>query len=235
MKISKLITSARVGEVSGCATNLRNSFLEEQEALNDELLDGIMQRANEANQQLIIAIEKDRVLSGMEAADEARDAAMSALVGFVKGQSYLTHADWHKAALAVHAVIGKYSTGINQLSYAEQTAKINSLLEELASSKYSVLVDQILYLSAMISDLRSAQTTFEAAYAAYMEALKKNREIPNATAVKPQLLSIINNDLVVYLRATGKFYGQTHGSFGTKAGQIIDKINSNIRSRRVAV
>lgn len=84
----------------------------------------------------------------------------------------------------------------------------------------------------MVTELRSAQTAFEAAKVVYEEEKAKEGTGSNASGVKKEVLAIINDKLVVYLRAMVQVDEAKYGDFTRTVAGIIDDNNVIVKKRR---
>lgn len=231
MKISKLFTNARIGELADTATALINTY-GTSGITEDATLQMIIDELKASNQALVFAVEKDQAISKLEEYDEARDTAVQDLYHYMQGCSRVGTELTKKAAENIFRLIQKYGVGIVKLSYAEESTQINSLLGDLSAPELESEINMVVFLGGLIDKLKSTQAQFESYYESYLGELAKNKEQRSASSIKPETLSIINNRLVKYLRSQAEFNATTYGELAQKVSIAIDRTNQNIRERR---
>ena len=84
----------------------------------------------------------------------------------------------------------------------------------------------------MITALQSAQAEFEAARIACEAEKAKESTEQNATTVKKAVVRIINERIVVYLRAMEIVDETAYGAFARTIAQIIADNNEVVKKRR---
>ncbi|MCG8513597.1 MAG: DUF6261 family protein [Halanaerobiales bacterium] len=229
MEILKLNAKVRLGELSGTITNVTEAHNEKSEISNDSTLSMLINELINTNNKFTAAYNQDKVLSELENFDEQRDAAMRSVYHYVQGCTHLPQGNTATAAHKVFTLLTKYGIGIVSQSYNQQTGEINSLLNDLSMPDNAEAVATIPSLSDMVASLHEAQRNFEQAYAQFLARSSDNKL--NASDIKPQLLNILNNKLVVYLRSQVIFNPETYNAFAAKVATAINRTNSNIKER----
>ncbi len=229
-KLAKLQTSIRVAELSGTATNILQTYAD-LSPIEDETLQSIIDELDGQNKEMILALEKDKVISELEKYDEARDRAYINIYYFMKGQELAAFSSFYAQVKTVYDTVMKYGLRITRLSYNEQTAQINSFLADLESEENVAALKTISQISGLIQILTTAQREFEQAYSRYLSKLNERKGQKNASEIKPKLLFILNDKLVVYMRSAATFTANTHGIFAGELALAINKTNQNIKER----
>ena len=182
--------------------------------------------------RLTAAINRSKVESVLGAKDDVRDDKVRALFFMVMG--YLHHPDpaVKAAAMKVEEAMGEYGLAITSESYAVESSLINSLLSDLAKPKLKDTIARLSGLAEIIAALQAAETDFEETRIAYEEEKAKEGTLENATTIKKEVVAIINDKLVVYLRATMQVDEPVYGNFARTVAQIIADNNEVVKKRR---
>ncbi len=127
-------------------------------------------------------------------ADKERDAVYSDLKGFLKAYSRMKLFPEHKDAEKLYEVIHAFGKNIGALNYAEETAQMKKLIEELNKPEHHHRLS-VLRLDPYFNELKLKQEAFEAVYTEQTQANSELRQLKSATALKHEL----ENQLKVYL------------------------------------
>ena len=183
------------------------------------------------SQRLTTAINRSSAESNLEEKDELRDNKVRAIHYLILGLMHHPEEVVRAAAGKVNGVFEKYGLNIINESYSSESSLIESLLEDFSAHELQADITQTSGLNPLISQLRTAQTEFEAAQVLYEESKAKDGTHESATAVKKEILSVINDKLVVYLRAIYQVNEEKYGEFVRTIAQIIDDNNVTVKKR----
>ncbi len=228
--IQKMLSTSRVTEVDAVSMRLIGAY--QSTTLNtDPHLSAMFTSLESLSASLTAAINRSKAESDLEAKDEVRDNQVRALYYLVTG--FLHHPDTNiqAAAETVNKVFEKYGLAITGESYATESSLIASLLEDLSKQK---LLDAIALLSGcaeIIVALRTAQEEFETARITYEQEKAEESIQANATAVKKEVLALVNEKLVVYMRAMEVVDVETYGAFARVMAEIIADNNEVVKKR----
>ena len=136
-----------------------------------------------------------------------------------------------EAAAAVNEVFENYGLRIISESYSTESSLIESLLLDFQNEALQPSIEAIPQLTELISNLRTVQTEFEEAKVAFENEKAAQGNEASATELKKEVLSVINNKIIVYLRAMVLVNEAVYGSFAQNTAQIIDDMNSIVRKR----
>ena len=106
------------------------------------------------------------------------------------------------------------------------------MLVDLAKQKLQDAIAALSGLAEIIAELQAAQDDFEETRIAYEEEKAKEGTLENATTIKKDVVTIINDKLVVYLRAMIQVDEATYGDFTRTVAEIIDDNNEVVKKRR---
>jgi len=228
--IEKLKINSRVAEVNDASNRISGAYAKTSLS-SDSHLSAIMTNLGTESAFLTTAIKRMKAESDLEAKDEIRDEALRALYYLLQGYIHHPVATIKTAAVELDKVFANYGLSITGDNYATESTLINSLLEDLAKEKYQSSVDALSGCSELITALKTTQDDFEEARIAFETEQAEENTLENATALKKKVLNIINDQLVVYLRAMVQVDGETYGSFGNTIAQIIADNNEVVKKR----
>lgn len=126
------------------------------------------------------------------AADEARDEIFSNIKGFLAGYRMLSSMENHDAATELYKVFEQVGLSIHRLSYAEQSALMKKLIEELSTDENGQRIISLNIIQAF-DELKLAQRNFERLYAEQSEANAQLRSLPSASAIRTNLQVDLRN------------------------------------------
>ncbi len=118
--------------------------------------------------------------------DHERDEIYKGLKNFLKGYSNLPSAINNGDAVALYKILQKYGLDLSQVNYAEETARIDLLLEELRKTENWERVTR-LGLVVAINDFSTANSNFKTLYEEQAEANAYLRSLPTATELRKGL------------------------------------------------
>lgn len=231
MEVPKLTTKAHIGELADVGNTLIN-IVTASNIEGDATLEAISKELKTATNEMIFAVEKDQAVSKLEAFDQVRDNAVQDLFHYLQGLCRVGTEEEKNNSKTIFNQVKKYGLGVVNLSYAEESTNINSLLLDLSKDEHLKIIAELLHVPGLVESLQTAQQNFEEYYETYLEELAKNRRQQSATNLKPILINIINRRLVKYLRSQAEFNPHIYSPLAEKASIAIERINSNVRERK---
>jgi hypothetical protein len=129
-------------------------------------------------------------------------------------------------------VFGKYGLSVVGESYATESSLIGSLLLDLAKPEYAAAVATLSGCAELIAGLQTAQTAFEQARIAYETEKAIEGMVENASLARKLVIDILNNKIVVYLRAMEQVNPETFGVFTSVCAQIIADNYEQVKKRK---
>ncbi len=229
--VKKLIKQSRTTEANAAGIRIIGVFNDGM-VTEDAHLNKIFASLVPLSAQLTLAINQDKTTSELDPKDEVRDHKVQGIHYLILGSQHHPDAAVSNAAKAVGKVFGKYGLGIINQSYAAETALIQSLLKDLEAPELQAPIAAISGLETMIADLRTAQADFEQTRIKYEEAKAKESTLQSATALKDELVTVINEQLVTYLRAMVQVDEAKYSDFARTIAIIIDENNGQVKRRR---
>jgi hypothetical protein len=182
--------------------------------------------------KLTAAIKRLKTESELEQKDEIRDDKVRAIHYLLLG--FIHHPDptIKSAAQVLETVFENYGLHITGENYATESSLIASLLGDLANPDLQPDITAVSGCADIIAALQSAQTDFETTRIAWEEEKAKEGSKLNASKIKMDVLKIINDKIVVYLRAMVQVDEIKYGEFAATIGQMIADNNEMVKKRR---
>ncbi|MGD8778615.1 MAG: DUF6261 family protein [Ignavibacteria bacterium] len=147
---------------------------------------------------------------------------------------FLQHPDKEirSAAEKVENIFKHYGVDITRKSYSTESSLVKSLLQDFSEAEIKAAIESLPGLSPIVDELKTAEKAFTDAVLLYREKKAKEKTSKTATEIKKEVKSIINNKLIVYLRAMVQANEETYGNFANIIAQIINDNNQIVKKRR---
>ncbi|NLT50700.1 MAG: hypothetical protein GXX85_07280 [Ignavibacteria bacterium] len=230
VELNKLKTKCKTTEadtVSGrIISEYQNSGLS-----SDTYLSSVFDSLKIGSAELTKAVNRIKSESDLEEKDILRDSKVRAVNYLVLGFKHHPDEIISAAAEKVGKVFEHYGLEIIKESYAVESSLIESLLEDFNKPETKTAIEALPGLSRVLEDLNAAQVKFEEANLAFEKEKSIEGNLDNATTIKQEVVSIINNNLVVYLRAMCLSDEAKYGNFSRAVAQIIDDSNTTVKRR----
>jgi len=229
--MEKLIYQSRTTEVDAVSDRMIGAY--QKSGLDSDVhLAEIFTGLGDASARLKAAVKRTKAESELEQKDEVRDDKVRALFYLVNGLVYHPDPNVKNAAMKVKKVMDKYGLSMAGENYSTESSLITSLLGDLANPALQTSVAAFSGCGELITALQAAQTDFEQARIAWEAEKAKEGTQGNATAIKSEVIEIVNEKLVVYMRAMELVDEETYGIFARTIGQIISDNNDVVKKRR---
>jgi hypothetical protein len=229
--IEKVMSNSRATEVNDLVSRAVGAF-KKTELGGDAYLTGIMTGLEAEVARLTAAIKRMKIESELEELDEVRDDKLRALFYLLLGLSHHPDAAIKAAATKVLAVLDHYGMAVLKESYASESSLINSMLVDLGKADLQDAIALCSGCAESIAAVQTAQDQFEATRIAYEEEKGEETTQENATDIKKQVVALINQKLVVYLRAMEQVDVETYGPFARTLTEMIGENNEAVKRRR---
>lgn len=197
----------------------------------DNHLTAIFNDLNPLTERLTAAIRRAKTESELEAKDEVRDDSLRSLHYLLTGFMHHPNPEIKAAALALGNVFDNYGLEITGESYASESALIISLLQDLNNETYLGPIDDLSGCRALIDALAVSQEDFEEIRVTWEREKAKAGVLENASELKSEVVDIINNRLVVYLRTMQQVDAEKYGEFANTIAVIIAENNETVKRR----
>jgi hypothetical protein len=228
--MDKLMINSRVTEVNDVATRMSGAF--KISGLTDAYLVSTFVALDAGNTKLTLAIKRSKAESDLEEKDEVRDNKVRSFYYLVQGFSHHPTQNIKEAANLLMNLFDNYGLAMVGESYSTESSLISSLLLDLAKPKFQEAIALLSGCAELIAELQLAQTDFEQARITYEAEKAQEGMVDNATIVKKEVLAILNDKIVVYLRAMGQVNPATFGVFTSICAQIIADNNEQVKNGR---
>ncbi|MGD8782536.1 MAG: DUF6261 family protein [Ignavibacteria bacterium] len=229
--LNKLIISCRITETNGAANRIIIKF-DEGDWSSDTHLTGIFTQLKNTKEALTTAINRSKAQSNLDEKDEIRDTKVRGIYYLLQGYLHYPDEEIKEAAVNVEEVFDKYGVKIVKDSYVTESSLINSMLEDLSTAEMQTEIAKLPGLANLITELTTAQQEFETVRVGFESEQAEEGTEENATKLKQEAALIINEQLIVYLRAMLQVDEETYGTFARAVGQIIDDTNEEVKKRR---
>jgi hypothetical protein len=229
--VNKLLCSSKTTEIDTVSGRIIAEY-EKSDWSADTHLTGIFDKLKPVSEELTKAINRIKAESNLEEKDELRDTRIRAIYYLILGFAQHPDETISTAAQEVDDIFEHYGVDITEESYATESSLVESLLIDLADTGLQTAIEAVPGLSQFIDELKTAQAAFEEAKVTYEEEKAEERTEENATAIKKEAASIINEQLVTYLRAMIQVDETTYGEFTRTVAGIIEDNNTTVKKRR---
>jgi len=130
------------------------------------------------------------------AADKKRDTPFGGLKFVLLGYTKLSSSPYQQDAKDIYAIIVKYGIDLDRYKWAQETAQMKKLLEELNKPQNAAKIEHML-LTPVVAEISDAQTAFEILY---LEIAGENSELhtmESASSFRKTMESAMRNYLNV--------------------------------------
>lgn len=228
--IEKIILKSRTTEIHGSTRTLNSSF-QQSGLTGDTVLSDIFTRLVAKNNELGTAIDRSKTESILAEKDDVRDDAVRAVGYLVQGYMYYPDPAVRAAAGIVKKVFDKYGFSVTEESYVIESSHIVSMLGDFAAPDVLAALTQLLGLNENIAALQAAEDDFENTRAQFAEEEAGESTLASATVLKKEVVTIINDDLVSFLRYGERFQAATYGIFAATVAKLIAANNEQVKKR----
>ena len=227
----KLMTNSRVTEVDAAATRMVGAF-EKTSLSSDAFLTEVFAQIKAILAFFVAAIKRMKAESNLEEKDEVRDNALRSLYYMLLGYLHNPAKAIREAAQKLEKVFDHYGISITGESYSTESSLINSMLNDFAKPGLQDAIAVLPGCAGQVAALQTAQDDFEAARITWEEEKAGESTEKNATELKKEVVKLVNEKLVVYLRAMMQVDDATYGKFARTIGEIVAENNETVKRRR---
>ena len=229
--IKKISTSSRNGDVSALLTLILKAFAKIDWS-TDTYLSSIIKKISATNTLFIEALKRLTVYSQMAEKDLVRDTVIRDLFKLVEGYIYIPIAEIKEAALVVYNILEQYGLSIKNEDYAEESANIESLLNDLNKPDVVLAIAKLQGVPEIITAASAAQNDFENLALQQAEGESVKNDLVSASQLKKGSIADINNNLVGYMNTMAKVNPDTYEATAKTIAELIDKNNDLVKRRR---
>jgi len=229
--ISLLMVASKVTEVDGTATQIIQGF--DATTLNtDSTMEQIFSELKPLSVLFTTAIRRMKEKSESKAYDEKRDEKVDAFYYLLLSFSHHPDEQIKNAALYLLTIFDNYGLAVKEESLTRESSLINSLLTDLGKNKALTNIALVPQCDTYVAALQQAQSDFESNRLSFEEALAEEGTLENATALKKEVVTLINKKLVPYLNVMAQINDATYGSYARTVTEIIAANNEIVKKRR---
>ena len=229
--IKKITPSSRNGDVSALLTLILKAFAKIDWS-TDTYLSSIIKEISATNTLFIEALKRLKVYSQMAEKDLVRDTVIRDLFKLVEGYIYIPIAEIKEAALVVYNILEQYGLSIKNEDYAEESANIESLLNDLNKPDVVLAIAKLQGVPEILTAASAAQNDFENLALQQAEGESVKNDLASASQLKKGSIVDINNNLVGYMNTMAKVNPDTYEATAKTIAELIDKNNDLVKRRR---
>lgn len=125
-------------------------------------------------------------------ADDDRDAPFGGLKSILVGHTKVSSSPFQQDAKDIYAIIRKYGIELDRYKWAEQTAQMKKMIEELDMPANAAKIERM-HLTTVVSQIKDAQAAFEKLF---NEVAEENAELHNtesASSMRKALETALRN------------------------------------------
>lgn len=229
MRINKINRNIRVTDAADLAGKLHGEL--DKSTPEDVHVSTLRSEMSTVSIGLSGAINESKAMSALEDRDERRDMTYRSLLHIIKG--FLLHPDAtiREAAVHVNAVLENYGFDLINQNYSTESSLLDALIRDLADSETAAMVVVLPGIAAIVEQLKTDQQEFKAAEAEWHEARAEDGKTESASAFKQELVKLINNKLVIYLKAMQQMNPEPYQELITDIAMHIDRANTLVKRR----
>jgi len=124
--------------------------------------------------------------------DKDRDMPFGGLKDVLVGHSKLAISPYNQLAKDIYAIIEKHGIGLDRYSYAEETAQMKKLLEELELPANAAKTEEM-KLTPIVTQIRTAHTAFENKFNEVAGENSELRLMESASSMRLRLETALRN------------------------------------------
>ena len=229
--LNKLIAGSRAAEVNTVGSKMIIGY-EKNDWSSDAHLTTIFDLLKARNDALTGAINRIKAESDLEEKDEVRDEKVRAIYYLILGYTHYPDLTIKTAAVKIDAIFEHYGLEIITKSYSVESSFIESLLLEFTNPDIQSSIDALPGLRPLITELTDAELDFKTASVAFDNEKGKEGTQESATKIKLEVVNVINEKIVVYLRAMIQVNEPTYGELTRTIAETIEENNIIVKKRK---
>ncbi len=229
--IRKINSTSRNGDMSALLS-LILKVIAEKDWSADLYLTPIIQIMSLNNIALTEALKRLKIYSRMAEQDLVRDMAIRTLFKLVEGYVHIPIAEMKEAAKLVNTILEQYGLSIQHEDYAEESADIESLLNDLSKADIVIAIAKLQGVPETIDSLNKAQKDFENLALQQAEGESAKKDLASATTLKKEIIVEINTNLVGYMNTMAKVKPDIYAATANTIAELISKNNELVKRRK---
>ncbi len=129
-------------------------------------------------------------------ADGNRDTPFSGMKSVLVGHAKLSDSPFQQEAIEIYAIFEKYGVDLDRYKWAEETAQMKKLLEELFKPENAAKIERM-QLTFALNQINAAQIAFEKLFNEIAEENSELRMMESASSIRKTLQTTLINYLNV--------------------------------------
>ena len=229
--IESLISNSRNTEVDGTTTQIIKAY--KATTLNsDANLEQIFGPLETKSTLLSGAIARLTEKSTQKTNDEKRDERVDGLYYLLLSSVHSPKTKIREAALMLLEIFEQYGLKVKDESYTRESSLVNSLLNDYKQADALAAIADVPQCADYVAVLQTAQENFETMRLSFEAAQAQAGTQENASAIKKEVVEIINDQLVPYLNVMEQLNPDTYGEFAALVAELIATNNEVVKKRR---
>ncbi|MCT4640526.1 MAG: DUF6261 family protein [Bacteroidales bacterium] len=196
----------------------------------DSYLNSVTEEITENTEQFSEAINRDKSYAVLNPIDEKRDNLLRILFMDTETKTLYPDKEISESALIVKGVIDRYGLKIISKPYNEETADIDSLINDLENPEIKAAISKLGTLADIIDQIKIVANEWKAAVYKQAENKEELLSKPSATKLKNSIVDTINNDLLIYIAGMAKCKPEEYAELNKRIRVIIEEHNSEYRA-----
>ena len=227
---SNLSPQSRITEVNSLSVKLGLTYTK-QGLESDTYLAGLFSYLHDKSDLLGVAINRSKAESNLDDKDVVRDEKVQALYYLLLGAVYNPNAEISASAKKLYSIFEKYGLKMIKEGYLIESSLIESMLEDYADLSLQADIAAVLGCADLIASLQTAQNDFRTADTIWDEEKTKEDLTQSASEIKKEVLTIINGEIVLYLKAMSQVNSEVYAEFAKAVSDIINEVNQAVKRR----
>lgn len=229
-KLARIINTIRVAELADLGIDIKSTL--DTTGIEDENLKTISKQIEVQQVTLITAINQDKAKSDLNTFDDNRDSIYSSILRLTEGYTHHPDAQISQTATQVLEIMNKYGYELTKANYSAQSALTESFLKDVLQPETVIKTELLPGVKNLIQKLKNEQKQFKQAENTWEQNQKENQNAISASAVKKELIRIINSTLINYLIGMGGVQPEVYNDLIESMALKIDRINGVIKQRK---
>ncbi len=164
-------------------TSILNDFAQ-RDFSADPYLKAQIEKLNHSNHMLTEALNEKAAQSTLAAVDEKRDDMLRVIFLEVTAKELWPEAPISQAASVVAEELDKYGSETISMAYANESANINAMLQDLKKPEVEVAIASLSDFGYLVKQLEAAQREFETAFLQFVGMKIEKEKLLLATKLR---------------------------------------------------
>ncbi len=230
LKILKLESRVRLSELGSTISNVLEAYTNSN-ITKDIPLQSVINELIAINTTFSSTIAISEMVSQLESYEEIGDTVTKGIYYYLQSCVHLPTSAISLAAEKLLIELKKHGLGASKFSFNEETIHFKSLLESLSSKHHANEINSIPNLKTMVEKLVTTQQDYQDLHNKYLSIQNKKQNKQSASDIKYELLKVLNDKLVIYLRSQIIFNQEVYLNFAQEVASAINKTNNDIKKR----